>query len=88
LIKDFYLASNNNKSISSINITAGLFSLAIANNIFIILLIYSLFLNIISHFSGCSKELDKSSEEETEKNVPPASVAQAFAIYVFPVPGG
>jgi hypothetical protein len=28
------------------------------------------------------------SDEETEKNVPSASVAQAFAKKVFPVPGG
>ena len=28
------------------------------------------------------------SEEETEKNVPSASVAQALARYVLPVPGG
>ena len=28
------------------------------------------------------------SEEDTEKNVPSASVAQAFARKVFPVPGG
>lgn len=28
------------------------------------------------------------SEEETEKNVPSASVAQAFAKKVLPVPGG
>jgi hypothetical protein len=28
------------------------------------------------------------SDDETEKNVPSASVAQAFAKNVFPVPGG
>ena len=40
------------------------------------------------NFSLSPTNLLIKSEEDTEKNVPSASVAQAFAKYVFPVPGG
>ena len=53
----------------------GFFSLAIANKFFIF-------------FSDSPTYFEIKSAEETEKNVPSDSVAQAFAKYVLPVPGG
>jgi hypothetical protein len=61
----------------------GFFSLAIANRVFI-----NLWLLHVHYFSDSPTYFDIKSEEDTEKNVPSASVAQAFAKYVFPVPGG
>jgi hypothetical protein len=40
------------------------------------------------YFSDSPTYFEIKSEEETEKNVPSHSVAQAFAKNVFPVPGG
>ncbi len=53
----------------------GFFSLAIANSYLI-------------NLSDSPTNFDIKSEDETEKNVPSHSVAQAFARNVFPVPGG
>ena len=39
-------------------------------------------------FSDSPTYFDTKSDEETEKNVPSASVAQALAKNVLPVPGG
>ena len=63
------------ESISSINIIEGFFSLAILKRLFI-------------KRSDSPTNLEIKSDDETEKNVPSASVAQAFARKVFPVPGG
>jgi hypothetical protein len=40
------------------------------------------------YFSDSPTYLEIKSDEEIEKNVPSASVAQALARYVLPVPGG
>jgi hypothetical protein len=53
----------------------GFFSRAMLNSVFI-------------SFSDSPTYFEIRSDEETEKNVPSASVAHAFAKYVFPVPGG
>lgn len=42
----------------------------------------------VLNLSDSPTYLDIRSEDETEKNVPSASVAHAFARKVFPVPGG
>jgi hypothetical protein len=41
-----------------------------------------------SYFSDSPTNFDIRSDDDTEKNVPSASVAQAFARKVLPVPGG
>lgn len=48
---------------------------------------FSFFKNQI-YFSDSPTYLEVISADETEKNVASASVAQAFAKYVLPVPGG
>jgi hypothetical protein len=63
------------ESISSIKIIEGFFYLAALNRALI-------------NFSLSPTYLDIKSEEDTEKNVPSASVAHALARNVFPVPGG
>ena len=63
------------ESISSMKMIEGFFSLAKLNKDLII-------------FSASPTYLLIKSDEETEKNVPSASVAQAFAKNVLPVPGG
>jgi len=45
-------------------------------------------LNLNFNFSDSPTYLEIKSAEETEKNVPSVSVAQALARKVFPVPGG
>jgi len=44
--------------------------------------------NCLISLSDSPTNLDIKSDDETEKNVPSHSVAQAFARNVFPVPGG
>jgi len=63
------------ESISSMNIMDGFYSLAMVNRVLI-------------NFSLSPTYFEMRSAEDTEKKVPSASVAQAFAKYVFPVPGG
>ena len=63
------------ESISSMKIIDGFYSLAILNRVLI-------------NFSLSPTYLEIRSAEDTEKNVPSASVAHAFAKNVFPVPGG
>jgi len=45
-------------------------------------------MRIKRYFSDSPTYLEIKSDDETEKKVPSASVAQAFARYVLPVPGG
>ena len=63
------------ESTSSMKIIAGLFSLANLNS-------------YLTSLSDSPSHLLTKSEDEIEKKVPSASVAQAFARYDFPVPGG
>jgi hypothetical protein len=63
------------ESTSSIKITEGFFSLAISKRFF-------------TSLSDSPIHLDTKSDELTDKNVPSASVAHAFAKKLFPVPGG
>jgi hypothetical protein len=63
------------ESISSMKMIAGLDSLASLKRVLI-------------SFSDSPTYFEITSEEEIEKKVPSASVAQALAKYVLPVPGG
>lgn len=69
------LLAETNESISSMKIMDGAFCLAIENSVFI-------------SFSDSPTYLLIKSEEDMEKKVDSAYVAQALAKYVFPVPGG
>lgn len=63
------------ESISSMKIIDGFYSLAMEKSVLI-------------NFSLSPTYLEIKSADDTEKKVPSASVAQAFAKNVFPVPGG